>query len=106
TGRGRTGGSGQERQSGGLRRAERKSEFRGTDQSRGAIQLPGVAAVGGRLCPGRYSRYRSRESSAGGRARRQGGLPERHLAYVGRGERKDREWGNVGDVPHRIRPGV
>ncbi len=66
------------------RRALGQPQLRGADQPRGARQLPGLAAAGGRLRARRPHRPRPHDRAARHRPRRPAGLPARDLAEPGR----------------------
>ena len=90
-------------QPGGVRDSERQSQFRRAHQSGGAIQLPGVAAAGGRIRDRRHDGYRRRASAARHRLRRAPGLSARHLAVAGGSCGGGDRLGSRDDVQERVR---
>ena len=97
---------GQAGQPGGVRDTERQSQFRGAHQSRRALQLPGVAAAGGRIRDCGHDGYRRRASAARHRLRRAPGVSARHLAVAGGSRGGGDGLGSRRDVQERVRPGV
>ena len=84
-------------------RALGQPELRGPHPPRRADELPGLAAAGGGLRPGRDHGHRpDRRPPRGGR-RRQSGVPLRHLAQRARGQRGHPGLVDLGDVPHPLR---
>ena len=80
----------EERPRGGLR-AVGQPELRGPDQPGRQDELPGQPAAGDRLRARRHDGLRLRDPAAGHRARRQRGLPARHLADGPRRPGHDRQ---------------
>ena len=74
-------------QPGRVRDSERQSQFRGAHQSGRALQLPRVAAAGGRIRDRRHDGFRRRASAARHRLRRAG---RSFCATSGRRRRKSR----------------
>ena len=97
---------GHRRRPGGGLGAERQPQLRGPHQPRLPHELPGLAAAGGRLRPGRDDGHRPARRPARPRPRRQPRLPARPLAVQRRGGRADRPGRPVGHVPQELRPGV
>ncbi len=84
--------------------AVRQPQLRGPHQPRLPHELPGLAAAGGRLRPGRDDGHRPARRAARPRPRRQPRLPARPLAVQRRGGRADRPGRPVGHVPQELRP--
>ena len=81
-------------------------QLRGPDPPRGQDELPGLAAAVRGLRAGGPDGPGPAGGAAGGGLRRRAGVPARHLALAGGGERRDRVRGGVGHVPQELRRGV
>ena len=81
-------------------------QLRGPHPPRGAQQLPGQPAAVRGLRAGRPHGPGPVRGAAGPGRRRQGRLPQGHLALAGRDPRRDRVGGGVRHVPQVLRRGV
>ncbi len=84
-------------------RAVGQPELRGPDQPGHQDELPGQPAARDRLRARRHDGLRLRDPAAGHRARRQRGLPARHLADGPRRPGHDRQLDHRGDVHQGLR---
>ena len=78
-------------------------QLRGPRAPRSEDELPRLAAAGGRLRDRGHGRHRPEQGSAGAHARRQAGLPARHLAQQQGDRRRHRRDHRPGDVRQELR---
>ena len=81
-------------------------QLRGPHPPRGQDELPGLAAAVRGLRARGADGPRHRRGAAGRGLGRRAGLPARHLADPGGGQRRDRVGGRVRHVPQELRRGV